>query len=86
MHILYGAGVGVVSGLTQWQAKSKVPDFDVWKLLPSLAISGLAGAILGASGVIVTDAVLGPAIVGLSSAGVDVLVQKAFKLLKKKFG
>ena len=72
---------GVVFGLSGYLKNGG--EFDVKKLLPTVALSGLAGLTLGLAGLQVSDDSLGAATVGLTSAGLGVILQNVLKRLER---
>ncbi len=80
---IYGLLAGFASGVISWRRKYPDDSFDFWKMAPTLAVSGVAGLVVGLQGLTVSDATMGPIITMMISAGADSLIGNALKWLKK---
>ena len=89
LDVLGGIVVGAVSGAVLGYASflkrtDKKEGLEYGKLGTTVVLSAIAGAMLSYSGKVVSDYTLGVSIAGLTSFGIDQLVQNVFKAFKRR--
>jgi len=87
MELLKNAALGGIAGLVYGAEGYLSQDeaFNIWKLLPDVVISGIAGAFIGLqSESIPAEAGIQAGITALGALGVTKLIRKGFKALAKR--
>lgn len=88
-EILIGLATGfsfgvatTVTGLLKNKTKPEWEGIDYWKAAPTIIISGLAGAYMGASGLALSEPILTATVTGLTAVGVNEWISNGIKAIK----
>ena len=82
---VYGFLAGGASGLITLRRKYPKTAINFWKMAPTLAITSLAGLVVGLQGLTIDNATLDMTMTMLLSAGADSLIGDAIKWAKETY-